>query len=1676
MSNVIGVKITGDSAQLQTALKGAGREVEGFGKKAQEATGPLDRLSQGFKSAIVGSSVAVGLIGLKNTLVDVTGALINAQVQVDQLRNGLSFAVGSKNAVAEIAFVRDSVKTMGLEFASAGQQYTKLAAAARGTSLEGQKTRDIFTAVAQASNVLGLSSVETEGALRALGQMISKNTVMSEELKGQFSEHIPGGFQIAARAMGKTTEELNKMLETGQVLAGDLLPKMAAEMTKVFSPEAEKAANSMRANMNRLTTAWTEFKQAVVQGGAGTAIASEAQGMSNYLTVLTEAMDRSRQSGDGFATMLSTGLGTALARVPFDATAGAANFFNGTINLLTGGVLGLKTNIDLLPQAFETNAQKSAALTSRLTEAESELGKLQTRLSVVPDNIYLKSETYQAFLLVQQLRAAKQAQDQLKGTPESVTAAGARAGGEARTAWVAQNAANQASLQKIKDKQNGIPDGYAKELAEIERLYKAGTISGSEYNAMLTKQQSLLVKSQGSGTVDQAAKKAAAEHEKAYKTAIDAAQKLGDIRNKDYESIQDYTAAETLRLLQTAHGSEEAVRLAQQEFDNHGKLKSEIAATTLTRLQDQLVTKTAGTEAYDSLVRQIEAQKQLIGIMRKGEVRDAGEKAADDLRDANKKAAEEAGKYWEDALMRAFESGKGFFQSLWDTIKNTIKTQVLRVSVQGVMGTLGIGASGAAMADGSGGGIASTLSVAQTLKGVYDVAMGGFASSVGSLTTAVLGQTAGNAALGAAVTGSASASAAAAAAAAEAGGASAAAAASSASTGAAIGSAASVLGPALAGISIGSLLAGNKVVLGMDGTTTSAIGTAIGFAVGGPLGAVVGGALGGLTNALFGRGPTEVQSQGTRGTFSAGGTFAGQNYANLHQDGGWFRSDRNWTQTSAIDPKTVNAWQTAFVGVKTSVAQMASSLGLSTDQIASYSKSIDLAAGTTAEQLTAVFTGMADEMAQTVLGTTETVVTQTGRWIKRFTSTTVFNPSAYIREGETASVALARLSTSLALANQWLGQFNDTLLATSLAAGDQASKLIDGFGGTEAFSAAQNTYYQAMYTDAQRLADTTVNVAKGLALVGVAMPATLEAYNKLRDAQDLMTESGRSAYTVMTLLGPEFAQVADAAKTAADASVKLMTDVFDTLDKRLTSLIDSIASERDSVAGARDSILNGAPKTYAELQAGITAAKVALPSDAGVLSAQAALAAKTTAASTAANTAEIWKGELAKVTAFNVAKVDAAQAAFNTDITKYKTLSTGFKSLMDAYGVFAWGSDGKQAYQYYDDKNRINNFSNWNATTRNDPKRDPNYFNYTATLNGANTVLAASEKALTTARTSATTEIAAYTKVVTDTANAATLASTAKTAAEAVAKQALLNYAAAMAQYSGDAEKAVKVLSKLREETVAYYEAQKEISGIMATSATTLRGAAIALSSAQLGPVQSAAQQQAEFAKNYNMALAIDGTQAGALKASYADKLTAALPGLSEAIKATTSTQEWALASARLAAKSIAIADLLTSDAAAMNFEADSLSLLGSIDLALGELDTNTSILKNAIDSGTNATAANLRVIATRLGGVPAFAGGGYHSGGIRLVGENGPELEVTGPSRIFNASQLSAGGNSAELAAEIRALRQEVAELRKSNTRENTAIMTQTALTADATRRMDKNGVLVYTDPAEPLKTEPVL
>lgn len=86
--------------------------------------------------------------------------------------------------------------------------------------------------------------------------------------------------------------------------------------------------------------------------------------------------------------------------------------------------------------------------------------------------------------------------------------------------------------------------------------------------------------------------------------------------------------------------------------------------------------------------------------------------------------------------------------------------------------------------------------------------------------------------------------------------------------------------------------------------------------------------------------------------------------------------------------------------------------------------------------------------------------------------------------------------------------------------------------------------------------------------------------------------------------------------------------------------------------------------------------------------------------------------------------------------------------------------------------------------------------------------------------------------------------------------------------------------------------------------------------------------------------------------------------------------------------------------------------------------------------------------------GFRGFASGGDFGGGLRVVGENGPELEATGPSRIYNAAQtaeiLSGGGNVAT----------QIANMRSEMQAGLFAIAKNTGKTSDQLNRWDGDGL----------------
>jgi len=269
MTNNVRILLTLDGKQYEASLSAATTKTRHFGQEA-ERTGSK-------ASVLAGSFRALGIALTGFTAVQVLKQITQTGIAFEQMRLALnSISADSAEAAQRFTFVAGEAERLGVDIETAVQGYTRLAAATRGTNLEGAATARIFSAVSEASAKLSLSTADAAGVMRALTQIASKGTLSVEELRQQLGDRLPGAFQIAANAMGVTTAKLNEMLQKGEIASEDFLPKFADAMRSAFDTDSRTRIDTTAASFSRLVT---EIKLT-------------AQGISQYLNpVLAAAAD-----------------------------------------------------------------------------------------------------------------------------------------------------------------------------------------------------------------------------------------------------------------------------------------------------------------------------------------------------------------------------------------------------------------------------------------------------------------------------------------------------------------------------------------------------------------------------------------------------------------------------------------------------------------------------------------------------------------------------------------------------------------------------------------------------------------------------------------------------------------------------------------------------------------------------------------------------------------------------------------------------------------------------------------------------------------------------------------------------------------------------------------------------------------------------------------------------------------------------------------------------------------------------------------------------------------------------------------------------------------------------------------------------------------------------------------
>ncbi|HFE1751656.1 TPA: tape measure protein [Escherichia coli] len=212
------------------------------------------------------------------------------------------FVLGDEGAKRATDFVKNLANNTGVDQIETLSSFAKFSAGAG--DMNADQKESLFSNVIGTSRLMGLSTDEINGILKAFEQMASKGKIQAEELRGQLGDRMAGAFQLFARSLGMTTEELDKAMKDGKVLSKDVLPKVSAEMGRMIDKAGgwEKIINSTQTQLGRLSNSWNN-NLALMFDGSQEGLVDFTRSLTNLLNSLG---GQSKNLGEHFGDLMKS--------------------------------------------------------------------------------------------------------------------------------------------------------------------------------------------------------------------------------------------------------------------------------------------------------------------------------------------------------------------------------------------------------------------------------------------------------------------------------------------------------------------------------------------------------------------------------------------------------------------------------------------------------------------------------------------------------------------------------------------------------------------------------------------------------------------------------------------------------------------------------------------------------------------------------------------------------------------------------------------------------------------------------------------------------------------------------------------------------------------------------------------------------------------------------------------------------------------------------------------------------------------------------------------------------------------------------------------------------------------------------------------------------------------------
>lgn len=201
------------------------------------------------------AAMIAGIAGGAFAFYKVATSAIAVEKSLQSVSQTLTAVYGNATiANVQLKYLSELSDKTGVSFVDLAKQFGQIEASAKGTNLEGERTRKIFEAIVFSGAKLGLSNEDVKGSLLAIQQMMTKGTISAEDMRQQLGDRLPGSMKILADALGVTDTKLQSLMKQGAIGASTLV-KFADAAVKRYNVDTSQRVDTITAAENRLNLA-----------------------------------------------------------------------------------------------------------------------------------------------------------------------------------------------------------------------------------------------------------------------------------------------------------------------------------------------------------------------------------------------------------------------------------------------------------------------------------------------------------------------------------------------------------------------------------------------------------------------------------------------------------------------------------------------------------------------------------------------------------------------------------------------------------------------------------------------------------------------------------------------------------------------------------------------------------------------------------------------------------------------------------------------------------------------------------------------------------------------------------------------------------------------------------------------------------------------------------------------------------------------------------------------------------------------------------------------------------------------------------------------------------------------------------------------------------------------------